>query len=59
MFLTFVYLVKSQGAMEYLLTNPHATVNKGEFNDAAGIGVVVTPEQVEKAVMYFWSRFMF
>lgn len=45
--------------MEYLLTNPHATVNMEEFNDAAGIGVVVTPEQVEKAVMYFWSRFMF
>ena len=37
-------------AMEYFLQNPSTDVNVPEMEEAAGIGVTITPEQIEQAV---------
>ncbi len=37
-------------AMDYLLHNPNEPVDIAAFEEAAGVGVVVTPDQVEEAV---------
>ncbi|XP_071081641.1 glutamine--tRNA ligase-like [Haliotis cracherodii] len=37
-------------ALEYLLSNPIEPVDKGQFEQACGVGVVITPEEIETAV---------
>lgn len=37
-------------AFEYFLSNPVNEVDLKKFNDHCGVGVVVTPEQIEEAV---------
>jgi glutaminyl-tRNA synthetase len=36
-------------ALEYLLANP-ASIDAKKLEEAAGVGIVVTPEQIENAV---------
>lgn len=42
--------LRLNAALEYLLSNPSIPVDGGRFNDACGVGVVVTPDQIEQAV---------
>ncbi|XP_065340650.1 probable glutamine--tRNA ligase [Cloeon dipterum] len=42
--------LRIDAALEYLLSNPGGPVDKGKLEVAAGVGVVVTPEQIENAV---------
>ncbi|KAK7884882.1 hypothetical protein WMY93_028005 [Mugilogobius chulae] len=37
-------------ALEYLKGHPKDPINQKEFEDACGVGVVITPEQIEEAV---------
>ena len=37
-------------ALEFLLKHPEPTVDKKSFEDSCGVGIVVTPEEVEKEV---------
>jgi hypothetical protein len=37
-------------AFDYFLSNPLETVDLKQFNEFCGIGVNITPEQIEKAV---------
>lgn len=37
-------------AFEYLLSNVTKEIDKKEFEEACGIGVIVTPEQIEQSV---------
>ncbi|KAM9830891.1 glutamine--tRNA ligase [Syngnathus typhle] len=37
-------------ALEFVKTHPEEPLNQSEFNEACGVGVVITPEQVEDAV---------
>ncbi|XP_058499969.1 glutamine--tRNA ligase [Solea solea] len=37
-------------ALEFLMSHPHDPINQKEFEDACGVGVVITPEQIEDAV---------
>ncbi|XP_077301013.1 glutaminyl-tRNA synthetase isoform X2 [Arctopsyche grandis] len=50
--------VRIDAALEYLLAHvSDNNVNVGEFENACGIGVVVTPEQVEQSVESKLSKF--
>ncbi|CAH1783319.1 unnamed protein product, partial [Owenia fusiformis] len=42
--------VQLNAAMEYLLENPNEAVNTTAFEASSGVGVVITPEQVETVV---------
>ncbi|XP_023228872.1 glutamine--tRNA ligase-like [Centruroides sculpturatus] len=42
--------VKLSSALEYLLTHPTEALNIEEFENAAGVGVSISPEQIEKVV---------
>lgn len=42
--------VRLNAALDFLLKNPDAAVDVKKFEASCGVGVVVTPEQVEKAV---------
>ncbi|KAK3581253.1 hypothetical protein CHS0354_032979 [Potamilus streckersoni] len=46
-----------EAAMSYLLEHPLDPVNKNAFEEACGIGVVITPEQVEEAVEVVISKY--
>ncbi|XP_051913485.1 glutamine--tRNA ligase [Hippocampus zosterae] len=37
-------------ALEFVKTHPQDPLNNSEFNEACGVGVVITPEQIEDAV---------
>ena len=37
-------------AMEYLLSNPGDAIDTKKFEEATGVGIIVTPEQIEEAV---------
>ena len=37
-------------AMEYVLANPGSVVNTSALDEAAGVGVVISPEQIEQGV---------
>ncbi|XP_019746738.1 glutamine--tRNA ligase [Hippocampus comes] len=37
-------------ALEFVKTHPQDPLNHSEFNEACGVGVVITPEQIEDAV---------
>lgn len=37
-------------AMDYLKSHPQDPINQKEFDEACGVGVVITPEQIEDAV---------
>lgn len=37
-------------ALEFVKDHPQDPINKKEFEQACGVGVVITPEQVEDAV---------
>ena len=37
-------------AMEYLLSNPGDAIDTKKFEEATGVGITVTPEQIEEAV---------
>nr|XP_061803279.1 glutamine--tRNA ligase-like isoform X2 [Nerophis lumbriciformis] len=37
-------------ALEYVKTHPQDPINQREFNEACGVGVVITPEQIEDGV---------
>ena len=52
---TFWYCLKSinvytTAAMEYLLGHPAAKVDENAFEQASGVGVIVSPEQIESGV---------
>ena len=47
---TFIILIIITACMQYFLSNPIAKVDVTAFEAACGIGVSVTPEQVEQAV---------
>ena len=40
----------SAAAMEYLMSNPIGEVNIKAFEEACGVGIVVTPERIEQEV---------
>ncbi len=42
--------IRLNAALEYLLKNPGSKVDKAAFEKSCGVGVVVTPEQIEQAV---------
>lgn len=48
--LFFFFLPSSAAALEFLKNNPEDPINQKEFEEACGVGVVITPEQVEEAV---------
>lgn len=37
-------------ALEYVRNHPEDPINQKEFEEACGVGVVITPEQIENAV---------
>lgn len=37
-------------ALEFVRNHPEDPVNQKEFEEACGVGVVITPEQIENAV---------
>lgn len=37
-------------ALEFVKSHPQDPINQKEFEEACGIGVVITPEQIEDAV---------
>lgn len=37
-------------ALEYVRDHPEDPINRKEFEQACGVGVVITPEQIENAV---------
>lgn len=37
-------------AMQYILTHPEGNLKIDELEKACGVGVVITPEQIEEAV---------
>ncbi|KAM3872042.1 glutamine--tRNA ligase isoform 2-T2 [Diretmus argenteus] len=37
-------------ALDYLKSHPEDPINQKEFEDACGVGVIITPEQIEDAV---------
>ena len=41
--------------MEYLLANPQPQVDTAKFEKEAGVGVEVTPEQVESGVSIWFN----
>ncbi|KAL3851861.1 hypothetical protein ACJMK2_015562 [Sinanodonta woodiana] len=46
-----------EAGMSYLLEHPLDPVDKKAFEEASGIGVVITPEQVEEAVEQVLSKY--
>ena len=42
--------VYTTAAMEYLLGHPAAKVDENAFEQASGVGVIVSPEQIESGV---------
>lgn len=44
----FVYFLVA--ALEYFKSHPEDSVNQKEFESTCGVGVVITPEQIENAV---------
>ena len=47
---TFIIIIIVTACMQYFLGNPIAKVDVSAFEAACGIGISVTPEQVEQAV---------
>ena len=45
-----MYFLLISAAMDYLMANPDEAVNIKALEEAAGVGVVVTPDQIEEAV---------
>uniref|UniRef100_A0A8C2WQ35 Glutamine--tRNA ligase n=1 Tax=Cyclopterus lumpus TaxID=8103 RepID=A0A8C2WQ35_CYCLU len=37
-------------ALEFVKSHPQDPINQGEFDEACGVGVAITPEQIEEAV---------
>lgn len=48
--LTVFFPALSAAALEFVKNNPEDPINQKEFEEACGVGVVITPEQVEEAV---------
>ena len=48
--------------MEYLLGHPAAEVDEKAFEQASGVGVIVSPEEIESGVYWFaiycWQQIM-
>lgn len=50
LFLFCFFLPSSAAALEFVKNNPEGPINQKEFEEACGVGVVITPEQIEEAV---------
>ena len=46
-----VFTHPSLAAFEYLKSNPVGTVDRQDFSQYCGVGVVVTPQQIEEQVL--------
>lgn len=46
-FILFLFLA---AALDYVRDHPQDPINQKQFDEACGVGVVVTPEQIENAV---------
>lgn len=59
-YLNCFFLPSPAAALEFVKNNPEDPINQKEFEEACGVGVVLTPEQVEEAVSactYFGHKF--
>lgn len=43
----------STAAFEYLKSNPVGTVDSEDFSQYCGVGVIVTPQQIEEQVLLY------
>ncbi|KAF7991819.1 hypothetical protein HCN44_010620 [Aphidius gifuensis] len=48
--------LRVDAALNYLLTNVNKTINIQEFEESCGVGVIVTPEEIENAIEKLISK---
>lgn len=48
--LSLIFVCVTLAAMDYLLSNPLGDVDIKAFEESCGVGIVVTPEQIEQEV---------